>query len=486
MATESKTPSIAPSAVTLSPKVSKARPRFFVLMILFLGVSTITVALLGWQLTLNSAKDNIRGLIAEMEDLVSHQIFGIIQDAAESLQELTHLQATYFRQNKWSQVTPTRANETLRNMLTILDRNRKQTSDIYYYTYPEGRMHAYVYPNDDLTIPPQIILQDSNLNMNFYRVDALGNVIGDMIFTFPGYNITKALLPGGAFKSNIDYSNKTWKGFTGIFVGSGQLVKSSIQIAVNPVTGEQVTVGNDWTMELVSSRLKEITGSIPYPTFAAFLDLAGGNLVATSDSVVLNNFTDIYPLSTINNTFARDLSTYLASHYPASTAKGQLDILVKQFDRPSSAPQIYVNRIIDGTRWMLELKVMNLLGERFVFAVYMNVDFVERDIIASGERTGYMMMGIIIAFLAMGTLFSWAVASQLSLVSRQIALLKLLKFQEVLDRESGVKGRSFIYELAGLQEAFYEMAQTFANTIKTSISLKGNNTSYAPNSSQRP
>ncbi|KAJ3076373.1 hypothetical protein HDU99_001356, partial [Rhizoclosmatium hyalinum] len=48
-----------------------------------------------------------------------------------------------------------------------------------------------------------------------------------------------------------------------------------------------------------------------------------------------------------------------------------------------------------------------------------------------------------------------------------------LKFSEVLDREDGVKGRSFIFELADLQQAFFEMATAFAQSLKASMSVRG-------------
>ncbi|KAJ3016336.1 UNVERIFIED_CONTAM: hypothetical protein HDU68_012256 [Siphonaria sp. JEL0065] len=318
--------------------------------------------------------------------------------------------------------------------------------------------------------------------MTFYNVDSLGDPVGPSFFSFPGENITDALLPGGQFHASIDYSNKTWKGFTGVFVASAQLLKSSLEIAVNPVTGEQVTVGNDWTMGLVSSRLSEIVRNIPYPTFAGLLDIRGGCLVATSLanlSLVGVDQISILPLVDVNNTFARDLSVYLADSYPASSVQKQLERLVNKLENRSNSPQLYIGRIIDGTRWMLELKLMNLLGEQFIFAVYMNVDHVEKNVVVSGVRTGYMMLGIILGFLLLGAMFSWTVARQLTLVSKQIALLKALKFHEVLNQNSGIKIRSFIYELAGLQQAFQEMAQKFAQTLQLQASMHNRTTSEA-------
>ncbi|KAJ3079847.1 hypothetical protein HDU99_009951, partial [Rhizoclosmatium hyalinum] len=278
--------------------------------------------------------------------------------------------------------------------------------------------------------------------------------------------------------ANVDYKNKTWSGYSSIFVTSAQILKSSIQIAVNPVTKEQVTVANDWTMNFVSVRLYRITSTIPYPTFAGFLDVTSGKLVASSDpsiDLLTSDGRDILNLVNVKNNFAQDLASYFVSSFQSNTTMAQVLDFVQNMDQ-SGTNKIYVNRYINGVNWLLELRVMPLLGQRFIFAVFINIDFVQADIKASGEKTGYMMLGIILAFLILGSLFSWTIAYQLGLVAKQIDLLKQLKFTEVLDKETGIKGRSFIFELADLQQAFFEMATAFAKSLKSSYSVRATGT----------
>ncbi|ORY44081.1 hypothetical protein BCR33DRAFT_717180 [Rhizoclosmatium globosum] len=334
-----------------------------------------------------------------MEDLISNQIFGIINDAAASLQELTTLQATYFRQNKWN-------------------RNRKQTSNFYFYTYPTGTLFGYAYPDESPTRKVMMITQDpNNFLISFWQCDPMGSPLSPPLF------------------SDIGYVQKSLRS------------------------------GNIRTMNFVSVRLSKIASTIPYPTFSGFLDVTSGKLVASSDpsiNLLTNDGYGILPLGSVNNTFVQDLANYYASSFQSATTIAQILDFVQNMDQ-SGKEKIYVNRNINGVNWLLELKVMPLLGQRFIFAVFINIDFVQADIKASGEKTGFMMLGIILAFLLLGGLFSWTIASQLGLVAKQIDLLKQLKFSEVLNKEEGVKGRSFIFELANLQQAFFEWRRRLQN-----------------------
>ncbi|KAJ3032847.1 hypothetical protein HDU99_010877, partial [Rhizoclosmatium hyalinum] len=180
-------------------------------------------------------------------------------------------------------------------------------------------------------------------------------------------------------------------------------------------------------------------------------------------------------LGNVNSTFAQDLANYFASSFQSTATMSQIIDFVQNMDQ-SGKEKIYVNRNINGVNWLLELKVMPLLGQRFIFAVFINIDFVQADVKASGEKTGFMMLGIILAFLILGGLFSWTIAYQLGLVAKQIELLKQLKFSEVLDKEDGIKGRSFIFELADLQQGFFEMTTTFAKCLKTNANVRAGGT----------
>ncbi|ORY44082.1 hypothetical protein BCR33DRAFT_234827 [Rhizoclosmatium globosum] len=54
------------AASSILHQAISGRPRFVVLMILFICTSTIVVGVLGWQLTLRSAQSNIHNLVVDM------------------------------------------------------------------------------------------------------------------------------------------------------------------------------------------------------------------------------------------------------------------------------------------------------------------------------------------------------------------------------------------------------------------------------------
>ncbi|KAI9340226.1 hypothetical protein BDR26DRAFT_361084 [Obelidium mucronatum] len=329
--------------------------------------------------------------------------------------------------------------------------------------------------------------------------DALGNPQGPPVLTDtdegdgtvanPGHNNTLYNGPGGQAGSNLDYSNKTFQAFTNVYLWTGALFKSSYHISYNPVTKEQITFGNDWTMSFLAIKLTEILAKIPVPMFATILEVSSGTVVATSSDakIISDDKKRVFSLFEIRDPFMQDFAGYINSMYPPLNNPplqlGQIASRLAQMPKKSMDlhPRIYVDRVLNGTNWKIEMNTVRFGGGDYLFVTYLNVDAVEADVIQMSLQTGYMMLGIIIAFLMLGTLFATIVSRQLNLVARQIDLLKQLKFGEVLDKDSGIKGRSFVYELAALQESFHEMVTVFAQTIKKSSGLRTGQSSFGLN-----
>ncbi|KAJ3080209.1 hypothetical protein HDU99_008976, partial [Rhizoclosmatium hyalinum] len=108
----------------------------------------------------------------------------------------------------------------------------------------------------------------------------------------------------------------------------------------------------------------------------------------------------------------------------------------------------------------------------------MDVESFQKQVQETSDKTGLAMLGIIVAFVTLGCLFALVITRQLGLVAVQIDMLKNLKFSEVLDKESGVKSRSFVFEL----EAFQEMVAVFAKSLTTSHSLQKGPQTYVAGS----
>ncbi|KAJ3063708.1 hypothetical protein HDU98_000497, partial [Podochytrium sp. JEL0797] len=73
------------------------KPRLLVLMSGFIGMCTIVVGVLGWQLTLTAGQETLGSLIEEIESLVSIQLSDYVIQASQSLSAVTQMQAKMFQ-----------------------------------------------------------------------------------------------------------------------------------------------------------------------------------------------------------------------------------------------------------------------------------------------------------------------------------------------------------------------------------------------------
>ncbi|ORY41340.1 hypothetical protein BCR33DRAFT_852329 [Rhizoclosmatium globosum] len=459
MVVQDRKASVASNASVVE-KISSYRPRFFMLMSSLIAICTITVGVLGWQLTFNAAKRNIETLVSEIEDVVSNQISTYIQDEAKTLMRICQMQAGMFATNQWSFSTPERKNSTLKAMLVALNAFSEHTFDMYYYTYPEGLNFGYYFS------PTGMLQLWTQENMTQYTF----NSISDGTVNNPGNNNTLWIGPGGMQGSNLNFSDPNSSGYSNIYLFEQKIFVSAYHIAVNRMTNEQVTFGADWTMTFLTKRLTQILATIPYPMFCAIVEPFTGYIVTLSSNASLtsDDQSSILSLNDVQDPFMQDFSSYLNTTYKGYELVDQL----KAATNLVSVSPLFTSRKLQNANWQLQMQSVLFGKSPYLFLTYLNVDAVEIEVSQVSTRTGYIMLGIILAFLLAGTLFSVTVSSQLNLVRKQIGMLKQLKFHEVLDKESGVKGRSFIHELADLQQSFHEMVQVFASTIKTSQSLR--------------
>ncbi|KAJ3064269.1 hypothetical protein HDU99_004517, partial [Rhizoclosmatium hyalinum] len=297
------------------------------------------------------------------------------------------------------------------------------------------------------------------------------NLISDGTVNMPGNNNTLQTGPGGMQGSNLNFSDPNDSAYSNVYVFEKAVYVSAYHISVNRVTKEQVTFGADWTMAFLTKRLKQVLGTIPYPMFCAIVEPFTGYIVTLSSnaSLLTDDQLSILTLNDVQDPFVQDFSSYLNATFKG---QGLVDQLMAATSLVSVSPQ-FTSRNLNNANWQLQIQSALFMKSNYLFLTYLNVDAVEVEVSQVSTRTGYIMLGIILTFLLAGTLFAVTVSSQLNLVRKQIGMLKQLKFHEVLDKDSGVKGRSFIHELADLQQSFHEMVKVFANTIKNSQSLRG-------------
>ncbi|KAJ3287462.1 hypothetical protein HDU79_005678 [Rhizoclosmatium sp. JEL0117] len=472
------TPSGSKSAIsngfeTVASKTFRGRPRFFVLMIAFLAVSAVTVGVLGWQLTLRAAKYNIESLVIEIEDLISAQIMSSVVNQFHKIEQLTALQASLFRKNTWTSLkapaTVDQNNRTMTDMFALLDNMADVAKSVFYITYPDGLMFGYSWTSNNTFV----MWDQVGLTNYVWQVDANGNKIGtpDNHGTSQDNNNTLYYGPTGASGANIDFSNANWHGFSDVNLISGRLWKTSLRVVVNLITNEKVITGNDMTMDFLSDKLQTIVEASPYPVVIDVIEISTGFVVASWPRVqaIAEDGSRILRYNEISSIILQDFSAYVDSF---KTAASPLSTLADGISALHQKHGLFVDRYVNGSKYILQLNIVQYGTQKLLTVLYLNTDDFNAQVTDTSTKTGYMIGGIILAFVFGGYLFSITITRQLDLVSRQINLLKCLKFSEVLDKDSGVKGRSFVFELANLQEAFHEMVTVFADTLKASNSLR--------------
>ncbi|KAJ3077808.1 hypothetical protein HDU99_000961 [Rhizoclosmatium hyalinum] len=311
------------SSISIVEKLKGWRPRLFMLMTLFIAASSITVGVLGWRLTLDAAKNNINDLVQEIQDLISNRITSYIVDEGSRLSDFVALQQDLFRNNVLSAATPERKNQTLQTLLSLLNRNKQTSADVFYVTYPAGEITGYTYNSTgDLQMWTQ-----QGLTVTTWTCDSNGIPVGNPYSVLtdvgdgtpqnPGNNRLLNWGPGGAAKVNLNYSSDNDTGISITYPWNERLFKTTVGLTVNKVTGEKVIVGGDWTMSLLSQQLENINAAIQYPLFIGLFGTTTGNLIASSPKVVNRSAdkTRMLGLHEINDTFVHDFDGYLNATY---------------------------------------------------------------------------------------------------------------------------------------------------------------------------
>ncbi|KAJ3030966.1 UNVERIFIED_CONTAM: hypothetical protein HDU68_007166 [Siphonaria sp. JEL0065] len=242
--------------------------------------------------------------------------------------------------------------------------------------------------------------------------------------------------------------------------------KTTLEFSINQVTGEKAVFANDWPVTLISDRIKTMLSIAEFPIAAFAVGCSTGMMIGTSSNVPTYGGDKIFTINEVNDPFVRDFSAFVNTSY-----QGDLAQMAKYIDANFPGTQNwFIDRKIGGNNWKLGLNTYPILGQNFLFAVYMNIDSVELQLSTLSTRTGYMMIGIIFGFVTVGVFYATLLARQLHTVVSQIRLLKDLKFTEVM-HQGEIKENSFIYELAELQYCFHGMVVVFADFLKRNSSM---------------
>ena len=134
-------------SITEANKAFHFRVPLAVLMLLFITTSVVSVGVIGWKVTYDSATVSVAALASQIQARASDQIIQAIVGASLSIIKIAQQQRSNWRTNKWSHL-PERRNETWADMLNFQKQFSNWTADMYYETYPAGEIFGYFYTSD--------------------------------------------------------------------------------------------------------------------------------------------------------------------------------------------------------------------------------------------------------------------------------------------------------------------------------------------------
>ncbi|KAJ3330319.1 hypothetical protein HDU76_005959 [Blyttiomyces sp. JEL0837] len=457
------------SSVLAAKKRGFLKIPLLVLMATYIATSVVVVGVIGWKFTYDSANKNLERLAEQIQERVAGETLSSIIENARVITQITAYQREMYRSNQWSFITPERQTQTRRAMLALLKQVRPWTVDIYYNVYPEGTLFGYYYSGNqnDWTLRNWEQFGDTTISNICY--DNGTSMSEDWRVTDPASNLT--ITYEAWYNGNFSISSDQILG--PVYPWNNVAWKTSLATVTNPVTNEQYFIGNDWTLTFIGRKFESLLAAIPYPMFMAAVETATASLIATSTNIDLltSDGSAILTFDSTNDTFLNDFTNWIRSSQPGDTSVSRITNLLQTITKKGP---ITVNRYVNGSNFNVRLEMVNVPWDSPWLSIqYLNMDAVFAPMRADSKVTEITIFCIMGAVVIVGTIFAWVISRQVELVVKQIIILKSMKFQEVLEKEKGIRHSSFVKELSDLQTSFFEMVVAFASHLKVRNSITG-------------
>ncbi|KAJ3102749.1 hypothetical protein HDU97_000288 [Phlyctochytrium planicorne] len=430
---------------------------FFALMFSYVTASVLVVGVIGWKYTLDAANEKLDALALKIQEQASHEVRDYISTFAMMLGQITAYQRDMFLADKWS-FLPERRQSTLAGMLLLLNQFRpwwEQTNYTIFTSYLDAATNTWI-SKPDWTDP------------------------GNGTYENPGTNGTLQYESDHDYRYNVNFSDLSTFKIGTVYKWSADVYKTAISIVKNPVTQEVVLVGNDWTLGFIGEKFKEVLSTIEYSMFMAAIEISTGRLIATSNSSLQLSISDgVLSYDKAEDSYLMDFVSWIRDESIfqfSPTPKASIQDIAKSLS--NTTEPIVLTRYINSTTFSLRLDLIPVpfdSDQNWLAVQYMDLDAVSAPLRQASKLTEVSIFTIMGAVVIVSTIFAFTVARQIEIVVRQILTLKDFRFQEVLNREKGVKITSFVLELADLQQSFFDLVLTFAAKIRMNRFLQKDN-----------
>ncbi|KAI8846989.1 hypothetical protein BC829DRAFT_397275 [Chytridium lagenaria] len=443
-------------------------------MFSYVTASVLVVGIIGWKFTLDTATAKLDDLAVKVQDQTANEISAYIADYALVLAQVTSYQREMFITNEWS-FLPERREFTLSRMLLLLDQFRSWTVDIFLHPYPSGELYGFFYSDDEPDIIQKWEQEGYSIYTSAYFPQNNSWVlrqnwtdVGDGTHVNPGTNGTLMYESTEDYRYGMNFSDHDTVKIGMVYPWNRDVYKTCVSVVKNPVTDEVILLGNDWTLTFLGRKIREVLNPIGYQMFMAAIEMSTGRLIATSDNSLRLASPDpdkpgVLSYYEAKNVYLEDFRNWVMNESSFSVRSNPTES-IKRIVASLNASRVplLVGRTLNSTYFSLRLGLV---------AVPFDPD---NYWLAASKLTEVSIFTIMGGVVIVSTIFAFTVARQIEIVVRQILTLKDLRFQEVLNREKGVKITSFVLELSDLQHSFFELVLTFASKIRMRKFLQEN------------
>ncbi|KAJ3212363.1 hypothetical protein HDU67_003880 [Dinochytrium kinnereticum] len=454
---------------------------FFALMFSYVTASVLVVGVIGWKFTLDAASSKLDDLALKVQEQAANEISAYIWDYAHMLAKITSYQREMFLTNEWS-FLPERREYTLAAMLLVLNQFRSWTVDIFLHPYPDGALYGFFYSDSEPNMLQKWEQTGASLYTSAYYAHNNSWVLkqnwtdpGNQTVENPGTNGTLLYEGTADYRYAINFSDFNTFKIGVVYPWNLDVYKTSVAVVQNPVTSEIILFGNDWTLTFLGKKISEVLYPIGYHMFMAAIETSTGRLIATSNSSLslisqTSSGSGVLSYFDAQNHFLEDFRNWIVNESEfglASSPSESVKALVKNLN--STGIALLRSRYLNNTNYSLRLGLVEVPydpDDYWLSVQYMDLDAVAAPLRQASKLTEVSIFTIMGGVVIVSTIFAFTVARQIEIVVRQILTLKDLRFQEVLNREKGVKVTSFVMELADLQHSFFELVLTFASKIR--------------------
>ncbi|KAJ1555721.1 hypothetical protein HK405_014083 [Cladochytrium tenue] len=420
----------------------------FALIFLLTSISTVAVGIIGWQITNQTAQNSVSDLASVIQSRTATEILSSMVQAATVATKITSMQRSMF---EWEQYGHTRS----------------------------------LYDCD----------ADGNI-LSLYSVSTTANETDG----FPGNNGTLFYGNQSMFGYQVDFTEYDYTKMGPVYLIDGEVSKTSVAVAHNDGTGEEVLVANDWSMFFIISQLQGLVSSNNALSYVLAVEAITGRVIATSNGVeysqpvTKNHSSSASPsenttptFDILDDPFINSFKDYLLNLYPSAAldpypADAMMDHVMNNLGSNGASTFMLT---ANGKQYLTRIELASVpWDEPWVVTQFLDIGQVLGSVNRASYTAEILVLTVIAVSVVAASVFAFFVGNQLRLVARRIKKLREVGLSDEIAKQEELVGEpgagsggaggeavSFVRELKELQLEFFGMTRRFVDVVKRNRQL---------------